>query len=180
MILINEKITFLDLIIKYTLRDALLGLIRYVPATFGVAIRLLLVPLFLQKSGEGLTIRDGVVFRFPERIKLGRHVGLSEYCLLDGDGGLEIGDFVRIAPHVTIFTFEHKIESRNLPIKLQGKNLKKVTIGNDVWIGAGAIILAGVTIGDGAVIGANSVVNKNVSPYTVVAGNPIKLIKSRI
>ena len=54
-----------------------------------------------------------------------------------------------------------------------------VVIGNDVWIGRGTMILSGVTIGDGAVIGARSVVAKNVLPYSVVVGNPIKYVRSR-
>lgn len=53
-----------------------------------------------------------------------------------------------------------------------------VTIGSDAWIGANAIILRGVTIGEGAIIGAGSVVTKNVPPYTVVAGNPVRIIRT--
>jgi virginiamycin A acetyltransferase len=52
-------------------------------------------------------------------------------------------------------------------------------VGNDVWIGQNATIMPGVIIGDGAIIGANSVVAKNVDPYAVVAGNPIKVIRKR-
>ena len=52
-------------------------------------------------------------------------------------------------------------------------------IGNDVWIGQNAVILPGVHIGDGAIIGANSVVSKNVEPYEIVAGNPIRTIRKR-
>ena len=52
-------------------------------------------------------------------------------------------------------------------------------IGNDVWIGQNAVILPGVHIGDGAIIGANSVVGSNVEPYTIVAGNPAKIIRKR-
>lgn len=54
-----------------------------------------------------------------------------------------------------------------------------IVIGNDVWIGFGAIILSGVTIGDGAVIGAGSVVSRDVSPYSVVAGNPAVQYRKR-
>ena len=52
-------------------------------------------------------------------------------------------------------------------------------IGNDVWIGQNATILPGIHIGDGAIIGANSVVSKNIEPYTIVAGNPIRVIRKR-
>lgn len=52
-------------------------------------------------------------------------------------------------------------------------------IGNDVWIGQNAVILPGVHIGDGAIIGANSVVGKNVEPYTIVVGNPAKVLRKR-
>jgi acetyltransferase-like isoleucine patch superfamily enzyme len=54
-----------------------------------------------------------------------------------------------------------------------------VTIGNDVWIGSGAVILSGVTVGDGAVIGAHAVVARDVAPYAVVAGNPAKEMRKR-
>jgi len=54
-----------------------------------------------------------------------------------------------------------------------------VTIGNDVWVGINTLVLSGVSIGDGAVIGASSVVANDVPPYTVVAGNPARLIRRR-
>lgn len=59
------------------------------------------------------------------------------------------------------------------------KSNGNITIGNDVWIGSGATIMSGVTVGDGAVIGANSHVVKDVEPYTIVAGNPARMIKQR-
>ena len=64
-------------------------------------------------------------------------------------------------------------EASDLPLK------GDTVIGNDVWIGQNAVILPGVRIGDGAIIGANSVVGSNVEPYTVVAGNPAKLLRKR-
>ena len=64
-------------------------------------------------------------------------------------------------------------QKSNLPLK------GDTVIGNDVWIGQNATILPGVHIGDGAIIGANSVVGKNIEPYTIVAGNPIHVIRKR-
>ena len=54
-----------------------------------------------------------------------------------------------------------------------------VNIGNDVWVGANAMIMSGVSIQDGAIIAAGAIVTKNVSPYTIVAGNPAKTVKKR-
>ena len=64
-------------------------------------------------------------------------------------------------------------ESVDLPFK------GDMVIGNDVWIGQNAVILPGVQIGDGAIIGANSVVGSNVAPYTIVVGNPAKILRKR-
>ncbi len=74
---------------------------------------------------------------------------------------------------------EYKQNIRNAVQKINSKKPPILIIGNDVWIGARATILSGVTIGDGAVIGAGSVVTKNVEPYSIVAGNPAKLIRKR-
>ena len=77
-------------------------------------------------------------------------------------------------PFYTLEGWEQIPPTQNdLPIK------GDTTIGNDVWIGQNATILPGVRIGDGAIIGANSVVGSNVDPYTIVAGNPAKVIRKR-
>jgi acetyltransferase-like isoleucine patch superfamily enzyme len=112
-----------------------------------------------------------------------------------GEGAkLTIGKFCSIAEKVTIFLGgNHKTEwistypfsaLSELWEEAQGivghpATKGDVTIGNDVWIGYGVTILSGVTIGDGAVIGANSVIAKDIEPYSIVAGNPFKVIKKR-
>ncbi len=67
------------------------------------------------------------------------------------------------------------------PIKTPktGFNVPKTIVGNDVWIGRNVYLSPGITVGDGAVIGANAVVTKNVPPYTIVAGNPARVIRMR-
>ena len=101
-----------------------------------------------------------------------------------------IGKFCSIGPNVVAGLGNHPVEKNvttSPRLFLKGKFLLEdrydqfaiVTIGNDVWIGFEAVIMAGVTIGDGAVIGARALVTKDIPPYTIVGGVPAKPIKKR-
>lgn len=105
-------------------------------------------------------------------------------------GCVEYGNYCSIAPNIKIFRANHPIDKFTThPILynpsagyVKKDRLKRpiLTVGHDVWIGEGATILPNVmSIGNGAVIGAGSVVTKNVPPYTIVVGNPAKIIKKR-
>ena len=89
---------------------------------------------------------------------------------------IRIGARTLFGPSVQVYTATHPIDP--IPRGLGWESGAPIAIGNDVWVGGGAIILPGITIGDGAVIGAGAVVTKNVAPYTIVAGNPAKFIKN--
>lgn len=131
--------------------------------------------------------------RLKKRSRLGKNVLIqgSGYFELGensfaGDGfvvgcndSVVIGDDVMIAHYCTIRDTDHTIDRVDVPMIGQGINSSGVRIGNDVWIGHGAIILKGVAIGDGAVVAAGSLVNKDVAPYSIVGGVPAKLIKVR-
>lgn len=95
--------------------------------------------------------------------------------LVDDKAKLEIGNRVSIGPRVTILPMEHANASRVR--KAVNVRTGGVKIKDDVWIGAGVIILSGVTIGECSVIGAGAVVTKDVEPYTIVAGVPARKIK---
>jgi len=139
------------------------------------------------KRGCPITIRDnvsiekGVVMSTSEagKISIGNNVYLGEYSVLTSNQEIEIGDNVLISPHNDIVDFNHIYQDQDIPINQQGITAKKITIEEDVWIGAGCRILRGVTIGKGAVVGAGSVVTKDVPSYHVVVGNPAKTIKER-
>jgi acetyltransferase-like isoleucine patch superfamily enzyme len=117
--------------------------------------------------------------------KLGYAVGKDVYFpsdlvitqnLVDDQAKIIIGDRVSIAPRVMLLALSHPNAST-----IRGSidtTKHTINIANDVWIGAGAIILNGVSIGAGAIIGAGSVVTKDVEPYTIVAGNPARKIKN--
>ncbi|MET0626304.1 MAG: CatB-related O-acetyltransferase [Pyrinomonadaceae bacterium] len=129
--------------------------------------------------------------KFAEH-KIGRGTYGSPRVLSWRDGtALEIGSFCSISDSVTIMLGgEHRTDwvttypfSRLFPeaAGFRGHPHTKgdVVIGNDVWVGYGALILSGVRIGDGAVVAARSVVRGNVEPYSIVAGNPSRHVKFR-
>ena len=126
--------------------------------------------------GEGCFIE--VPFRANwggKYLRLGDKVYANYNLTLVDDTWITIGSYTMIGPNVTIATACHPTEP-----ELRRRNLqynRPVTIGENVWIGAGAILLPGVTIGDDSVIGAGSVVTKDIPAGVVAVGNPCKVLR---
>ena len=90
---------------------------------------------------------------------------------------MSIGSRVLFGPSVQIYAATHPLDG-HVRNGINGPEFAKpITIGDDVWVGGAAVICPGVTIGNNSVVGAGSVVTKDVEPYTVVAGNPAKVIR---
>jgi len=130
----------------------------------------------------------------PAEVSVGRRTygyDSSTFLVFPGSSKVSLGKFCSIAPGVRILGGgEHRVDIvSTYPLKTRltiadGSNYDAVTkgptlIGNDVWIGAGAIILSGVTIGDGAIIGSGSVVASDIPPYAIAYGNPAKATRFR-
>jgi len=92
-------------------------------------------------------------------------------------GPVTIGSHVNLAQGITVTALNHNFEDTNKRIDEQGVSTTPVTIGDDVWIGANAVILPGVHIGNHCVVAAGAVVTKNVPAHSLVAGVPAKIIK---
>ncbi len=123
--------------------------------------------------GEGAIIRPPFHCDYGFNIRLGQSVFLNFNCIILDVCEVEIGDQTQIGPGVQILTADHP---RNAAQRAGGIEFgRPVTIGRNVWIGGGAIILPGVTIGDDAVIGAGSVVNRDVPEGATAAGNPARI-----
>lgn len=122
----------------------------------------------------------GVLRNIGEGLIIGNNVGIAQGCFIQVRGRVKIGDNVIFGPNVSVFSENHNFESIDVPIKDQGENRKGVEIEENVWIGTGAIILDGVKVGRGSIIAAGSIVNKDILPYSIAAGIPAKVIKTRV
>ena len=156
----------------------------------------LLAPLY-QHRGRRSKIYASVRMDTPpyRRFSLGRRSVIESYsCINNAVGDVLIGDYTRIGLHNTVIgpvtigshvnlaqgvvvtALNHNFSDRSLRIDQQGISTQPVTISDDVWVGANAVILPGVSIGTHAVVAAGAVVTKDVPPYTVVAGVPARVI----
>jgi maltose O-acetyltransferase len=119
-----------------------------------------------------------VVFN-REGLRVGENSGWGVGCFINAGGGVTIGNNVLIGPKVVIHSLNHVYRDAGVLIRFQGHVAKPVVIEDDVWIGAGAVILPGVRVGRGAVVGAGSVVTKDVPAFGVVVGNPARFVRFR-
>lgn len=112
-------------------------------------------------------------------LKVGNNSSIGPYSYIGCSGYIEIGDNVMMSPRVSIYSENHNFSETDRPMIEQGVTRSFVIIEDDCWIAANAVILAGVTVGKGSVIAAGSIVTKDVPPYSIVGGNPARMIKSR-
>lgn len=131
--------------------------------------------------GEDVFIESGFHLDYGSNVRLGDRVYININCTIvdspkDIKAPITIGDDCLIGPNVQFLSITHDLSSLD---RLTQKNnyASAITLGNNVWLGGGAIILAGVIIGDNSVIGAGSVVTKHVDANSFYAGNPAKKIK---
>lgn len=111
-------------------------------------------------------------------VRIGDRVEINNFSIVNGTGGVDIGNDTLIGPGVRIISYQHGY-ARGALIRSQPVEPKPIRIGADCWLGANAIILAGVCIGDGAVVAAGAVVREDVPAYAVVAGVPATIKKTR-
>lgn len=158
----------------------------------------MLAPLY-QHRGRHSVIHRSVRMDTPpyRRFCLGSHSVVESFsCINNAVGDVVIGDYTRIGIHntiigpvtigshvnlaqgITVTALNHNFDNPALRIDEQGVSTSPVSISDDVWIGANAVVLPGVSIGRHAVVAAGAVVTHDVPPYTVVGGIPAKVIKT--
>lgn len=158
----------------------------------------LIAPLY-QHRGRGSKVYWSVRMDTPpyRRFSLGRHSVVESFsCINNAVGDVTVGDYTRIGLHntvigpvaigshvnmaqgVTVTALNHNFNNPSKFIDQQGISTRIVTIGDDVWIGAGAVVLPGVTIGSHSVVAAGAVVTRDVPPCSLVAGVPAGIVKT--
>ncbi|WP_437286027.1 sugar O-acetyltransferase [Sorangium sp. So ce406] len=139
-------------------------------------LRRRLLEQLLGSVGEGTEIRP------PFYVDYGAHITIGARCFANfGLVALDVapitlGDDVQIGPNVQLLTPTHPVEPE--PRRQKWEAAKPIKIGNNVWLGGGAIVLPGVTIGDNTVVGAGSVVTRDLPANVVAVGNPARVIRS--
>jgi len=130
--------------------------------------------------GDKTELWDGVkLLTYRGNITIGNNCNINAYTIIYGHGNTTIGNNVMIAGHCMIIPNNHGFATRDMPMRVQRCTTKGITIEEDVWIAHGCSILDGVTIGKGAIIAAGSVVNRDVPPYSIAGGVPMRIIKER-
>ena len=116
------------------------------------------------------TVNNGV-----GAVRIGNRTRIGLGCVIIGP--VTIGNDIMFAQHIVVSGLNHGYQDINIPISLQAVETKPIIIEDEVWIGANAVITAGVTIGKHSVVAGGSVVTKSVPPFSVVGGNPAKVLR---
>ncbi|KAJ2780511.1 hypothetical protein H4R18_003413 [Coemansia javaensis] len=152
-------------------RVAELERLRFDPEGYSAAIRSLLGTVGDDKA----TIESPVFFDYGKNTHVGKNFYMNGMCVILDCARVDIGDDVLFGPSAQVYCAEHPTDPA---ARLTGaESARPVKIGNNVWVGGGAIILPGVTIGNGVTVAAGAVVTRDVPDNVVVAGNPARILK---
>lgn len=147
-------------------------IVRSLPGLFGMLIRWCVYRLLFKELSSFCTIYPGVYFTHTYAIRVGMAFSPNTGVLIDGRGGVDIGDHVMVGPYSVIVSSNHSHKQLSAPMATLDHVMAPVVIGNDVWIGAHSVITGGTKIGNGAVISAGAVVTQDVEDYQIVGGYP--------
>jgi len=149
------------------------------PGLPGFALRALVYKIFFKHLGGFCWVQPGVTVVQSNRLSVGKHFGCNTGTYINAIGGVQMGDYVLLGSNVTISSGMHPIDGRTPPIFSRPAIPKPITIEDDVWMGAGVVVMPGVTIRRGCVIGANSVVTRDTDEYGIYVGAPARRIGTR-
>jgi acetyltransferase-like isoleucine patch superfamily enzyme len=133
----------------------------------------------IQLGNQILLGRQSILSCNEAQIRIGDFVSIGPFCFFACKSLIEIGSNVSIGSGAQLMAGGHAADDPDVPVIRQARTAKGITIHDGAWIGTGAIILDGVSVGHNSVVGAGAVVNKDVPPWTVVLGNPARVVQKR-
>lgn len=122
----------------------------------------------LGSRGIDIVLRDGVQIIAPENVHFGNHIAIGSFSMLRGNGGISLADYVLIGDYVVLATAGHPVDG----LHFGHSHEAPISLHENVWVGANALILPGVTIGENAIIGAGAVVTGDVPANSIAVGVP--------
>ncbi len=122
---------------------------------------------------------SGILTNLGVGLSMGKNSGIGAFSFVGCGGGVTIGENVIMGQYVSFHSENHNHSRTDLPIRLQGTNRKGITLGDDCWVGAKVTFLDGCIVGKGCVVAAGSVVRGEFPEYSVIAGVPARVIRSR-
>lgn len=141
-------------------------------------LRYFLCKRIFEYCGKNVNIERKASFGNGSHVRIGDNSGLGVNCIVPNN--IQIGSDVMMAPNCVIFYQNHETSRLDIPMNKQGVTPpKQVIIADDVWIGQNVMIMPGIHIAKGTIVAAGTVLCKDFPEYSVVGGNPSKLIKVR-
>lgn len=125
--------------------------------------------------GSGSEVRPPLWCDYGSNVRIGARTFVNVGLVALDVASITIGDDVQIGPNVQLLTPTHPLESELRRAKLE--SARPISIGDNAWLGGGAIVLAGVTVGEGAIVGAGAVVTRDVPAGVVAVGNPARVVR---
>ena len=139
------------------------------------------------KIGDDVTIGSYAMIRpsgyygreIGEGLNIGNRSNVGAFSYIGAAGNITIGDDVMMGPRVSLYAENHQFQDMDFSMHRQGCTRIGIVVENDCWLGGNCVILDGITIRKGSIVAAGALVTKNVPAYSIVAGNPARIIRSR-
>ena len=165
-------------VIRYSLSTTM---VKELLHKFGYFIHDHVAPLAQMHIKDNPRIHPSASFRCGYNIYLGKNSHINQFCCIwaSENSKIILGDDLLMGPGVKMFSSNHSTKDAAIPMNMQPWVEKDIVVGNNAWIGANSVVLAGVKIGDGTVIAAGSVVTKDIPEYVIAGGVPAKPIRNR-
>lgn len=163
----------------YALYKTIAQFLPQPPRLFGLgrAVRAIACRPLLLACGRNVNIERLADIGFHPTVRIGDNSGIGVRSVVTH---ADIGNDVMMGPEFVYIPMDHVFDRTDIPMRIQGLGVvKRLTIGNDVWIGRRVMVMPGVRIGNGAIVAAGAVVTKDVPDYAIVGGVPAKVIRFR-